>query len=185
MTILEIRWHGRGGHGAITAAQLLAEAAYLFENKYSTASPSFGAERRGAPIMASTRISDNVIYRRSQIINPDVVVVLDETLLNDVNVVEGLKPNGIVIINSKKSPKEFDLGPFKVYTIDITSIAEDLKLHSAGYLVLNTPVLGAVVKILDITSLDNIKKIIQHKFPHDKGLNALAAERTYAITNLE
>lgn len=184
--MIEIRWHGRGGQGAITAAQLLAEAAYIYEGKYPTASPSFGAERRGAPIMASTRISDEKIYRRSQIINPDVVIVLDDTLLRTVDVTAGLKENGIIIINSKKNSDDLGLkNSFNTYTIDVTSIAEELNLYAAGSLVLNTPILGAIVKILKITSLENIKKVISEKFPNDDGVNALAAEKTYQITEVE
>ncbi|MHA1231069.1 MAG: 2-oxoacid:acceptor oxidoreductase family protein [Candidatus Helarchaeota archaeon] len=185
MSLLEIRWHGRGGQGAITAAQILAEAVYIFEGKYATASPSFGAERRGAPIMASTRISDGVIYRRSQIIKPDVVIVLDETLLNAVDITSGLKDNGIIIINSKRSPKELKLDKFKTYSVDVTSIAEELNLYAAGSLVLNTPILGAIVKVLKITSLENIKKVISKKFPNDGGVNALAAEKTYELTKVD
>ncbi|MHA1268186.1 MAG: 2-oxoacid:acceptor oxidoreductase family protein [Candidatus Helarchaeota archaeon] len=182
--MIEIRWHGRGGQGAITAAQLLAEASYIYDNKYATASPSFGAERRGAPVIASTRISDNVIYRRSQIINPDVVIVLDDTLLNSVDVTAGLKKDGIIIINSRKNAKELGLESFKVYTIDITSTAEELNLYASGSLVLNTPILGAVIKILKITNLENIKKIISNKFPKDNGINALAAEKIYNKTEV-
>ena len=183
--MIEIRWHGRGGQGAITAAQLLAEAVYIYEKKYPTASPSFGAERRGAPIIASTRISDKKIYRRSQIITPDIVIVLDDTLLNSVDVKAGLKKNGIIIINSKNSAAELGLNSFKVYCIDITSIAEELNLYAAGSLVLNTPILGAIIKIIKITSLDNIKEVISKKFPNDNGVNALAAEKTYQITKVE
>ena len=185
MVLLEIRWHGRGGQGAITAAQILAEAAYLYEGKYATASPSFGAERRGAPIMASTRISDNKIYRRSQIINPDVVIVLDNTLINSADVTSGLKKEGIIIINSKKDKGSLGFNSLKVYTIDVTSIAEGLNLYFSGSLVLNTPILGAIIKILKITTLDNIKKLISAKFPSDGGINALAAEKTYKQTKLE
>ncbi|MBD3229866.1 MAG: pyruvate ferredoxin oxidoreductase [Candidatus Lokiarchaeota archaeon] len=182
--LIEIRWHGRGGQGAITAAQLLAEAAYT-EGKYPMASPSFGAERRGAPIMASTRISDGKIYRRSQIKNPDIVIVLDDTLLDSANVTDGLEDDGIIIINSKKTPKELGLNAYKVYSVDVTSIAEELNLYSAGSLVLNTPILGAIIKVLKITSLENIKKIISKKFPNDNGINALAAEKTYEITEVD
>jgi len=107
--LIEVRWHGRGGQGAVTAAQILAEAAYLEGYKGVQAFPYFGAERRGAPIMAFTRMSDEEIRIRSQIYNPDFVVVLDSTLLGLIRVDEGLKEGGIIIVNSSKEPYELSL----------------------------------------------------------------------------
>ncbi len=186
--LYEIRWHGRGGQGAITAAQILAEAAYYHHDLYITASPSFGAERRGAPITASTRISDEKIQLRSQIVNPDIVIVLDESLLKDVDVTAGLKPGGLIILNSSKNPNEINLkGNFRVVTADATSVALDLKLRAAGLLVLNTPILGAVVKALDLgITLEDVQDVIKRHFPGPKGeKNAEAAKKTYVITKLE
>ncbi len=186
--LYEIRWHGRGGQGAITAAQILAEAAYYHHNLFITASPSFGAERRGAPITASTRISDEKIRLRSQIVHPDLVVVLDETLLRDEDVTAGLKEGGIIIINTPKRPGKLGINTkFKVITADATRVALELELKSAGLLVLNTPILGAVVRATTIgVTLADIQDIIKQHFrgsPGDK--NAEAAARTYDITLLE
>lgn len=184
----EIRWHGRGGQGAITAAQILGEAAYYYHKLYITASPSFGAERRGAPVTASTRISDEKIQLRSQIVHPDIVVVLDETLLRDVDVTAGLKNGGLIIVNSAKKPQELKLkGAFKVATADATSVATELNLRAAGLLVLNTPILGAVVKAADLgIALDSVQKIIKRHFPGLNGdRNAEAAKLTYDITILD
>jgi len=186
--LYEIRWHGRGGQGAITAAQILAEAAYYYNDLYITASPSFGAERRGAPITASTRISDEKIRLRSQIINPDLVVVLDETLLKDVDVTAGLKPGGSIIINSPKRPNEINLkGNFRVVTADATKVALELDLRAAGLLVLNTPILGAVVRATDFDiALEHVQAIIKKHFPGPLGeKNAEAAKRTFEITQLQ
>lgn len=182
----EIRWHGRGGQGAITAAEILAEAAFQYNNKWVTVSPSFGAERRGAPITASSRIADEKIRLRSQITTPDIVVVLDETLLSDVDVTVGLKKGGKIILNTPKEPNEVNLkGDFKIITADATSVAIKLDLKAAGLLVLNTPILGAVVKGTNIVSLKAVQDIIKKIFPGKNGeLNAEAAQLTYEITIL-
>jgi 2-oxoacid:acceptor oxidoreductase gamma subunit (pyruvate/2-ketoisovalerate family) len=186
--LYEIRWHGRGGQGAITAAQILAEAAYYHHDLYITASPSFGAERRGAPITASTRIADEKIRLRSQITSPDIVIILDETLLKDVDVTAGLKPGGLIILNTSKTPSEVSLkGEFRIVTADATKVALDLDLRAAGLLVTNTTILGAVVKATDIgITLEDVQDVIKQHFPGKIGeKNAEAAKRTYDITIVE
>ncbi|HIP35033.1 MAG TPA: pyruvate ferredoxin oxidoreductase, partial [Methanothermococcus okinawensis] len=105
--MIEIRFHGRGGQGAVTAAKILAKAAF-YDGKYSQGFPFFGVERRGAPVMAFTRIDHKKIIVRSQVYNPDYVVVQDATLLDTVNVVEGLKKDGIVIVNTTKDDLDLD-----------------------------------------------------------------------------
>ena len=123
---------------------------------------------------------------RSQIVNPDIVIVLDETLLKDVDVTAGIKPGGLVIINSPKSPEELSLkGNFRVISADATKVAIDLDLRAAGLLVTNTTILGAVVKATDLgISLDDIQDIIKRHFPGPIGeKNAEAAKKTYDITN--
>jgi 2-oxoacid:acceptor oxidoreductase gamma subunit (pyruvate/2-ketoisovalerate family) len=186
--LYEIRWHGRGGQGAITAAQIIAEAAY-YHGMYITASPSFGAERRGAPITASTRISDEKIRLRSPIVNPDIVVVLDETLLRDVDVTAGLKKDGILIVNSPKHPKDLKLkrNDIKVATADATKVALDLDLRSAGLLVMNTTILGAVVRATQMgLSLEDVLNTIKKHFSGANGeRNAEGAKRTFDITICE
>jgi len=181
--LIEIRWHGRGGQGAITAAQILAEAASVYEDKWVTASPSFGAERRGAPVTASTRISNSKIKIRSQIVNPDIVIVLDPTLLKDVDITAGLKDGGIIVVNSPKSPSELNLDKkFKVFTADCTHLALKLQLLAAGQVILNTPILGALIKAKELVKLESIKKVIQERFVGDDGKNSQAAEMSYQIT---
>ena len=185
-TMYEIRWHGRGGQGAITAAEILAEAAYYYEEKWKwvAVSPTFGAERRGAPIIASSRIADEKIKVRSAIISPDIVVVLDDTLLEVAGVTMGLKSKGNIIINSPKKPDEINLeGDFQIITADATGVALELNLKSAGLVVTNTPILGAVAKGTDIVTLEAVQKVIKKRFPGEKGdLNAKAAKLTYDRT---
>ncbi len=138
--IIEVRWHGRGGQGAVTAAELLAKAAYIDGYKDVQAFPFFGAERRGAPVTAFTRISSKKIHLRSQIYNPDVVVVLDPSLLGMVNVLEGLRNGGMLVVNISKQPEELlEMGippKYKIATVDATKIALDLGLKVAGIPVL-------------------------------------------------
>jgi len=154
--MIEIRFHGRGGQGAVTAARLLAEAAFL-EGKYSQAFPSFGAERRGAPILAFTRINNKPIRIRTQVYEPNHVVVLDPTLIEAVNVASGLKRGGVVVINSRE-PHKFTGA--KVASIDATSIA----IENLGVPITNTVMLGALVKMTKIVSLDSIVKAVQNTF---------------------
>ncbi|MEM4575961.1 MAG: 2-oxoacid:acceptor oxidoreductase family protein [Candidatus Nezhaarchaeales archaeon] len=174
---VEIRWHGRGGQGAVTAAEIIASAA-IIEGKWAQAFPSFGAERRGAPVQAYTRINDKPIYNRSFIYEPDVVVVLDESLLNvggRDDVMAGLKPNGMLIVNINQKPYEVAkrLGfNGKVVTVDATSIAIEI----IGAPIVNTSMVGAVVKAIDTVSLDNVVKVLEKRFPP-----ALAAKNFKAM----
>jgi pyruvate ferredoxin oxidoreductase gamma subunit len=167
--MLEIRWHSRGGQGGVTASKLLAQAAFL-EGKYSTAFPVYGAERRGAPIMSFTRISDDDIKVSSQIYNPDIVVVLDDTILDLVNVTEGLKPGGLLVVNTSHQEK-IPKGNFRVATVNVTDIALNLGLTLSGAPILNTPILGALAK-LGIVKLDSAVAAIKETFNDEKNVNA-------------
>jgi pyruvate ferredoxin oxidoreductase gamma subunit len=154
--MIEVRFHGRGGQGAVTAARLLAEAAFL-EGKYSQAFPSFGAERRGAPVVAFTRINNKPIRIRTQVYEPNHVVVLDPTLIEAVNVASGLKRGGTMVINFKEHRKFHDA---KVAFVDATSTA----IETLGVPITNTVMLGAFVKVTKIVSLDSIIKAVQNTF---------------------
>ncbi|XRO75549.1 pyruvate ferredoxin oxidoreductase subunit gamma [Methanocaldococcus sp. 28A] len=170
--MIEIRFHGRGGQGAVTAAQILAKAAF-YDGKFCQAFPFFGVERRGAPVMAFTRIDNKKIRLRSQIYNPDYVVVQDATLLESINVVEGLKENGAVIINTVKD--DLNLG-FKTYTIDATGIALDV----LGIPIVNTAMVGAFAGATKLVTLESVKKAILDTFKGKLGeKNAKAAEVAY------
>ncbi len=163
MALTEVVWHGRGGQGAKTAGYILAEAA-MGEGKQIQAFPEYGAERRGAPIKSYVRISDEAIRLRCAITDPQVVVVLDATLLDSVDVTEGLAEGGVVIVNTNESPAEvrdkLDGGGFKVYAVDATSIA----MATIKRPIPNTPMLGALAKTTDILSLEGAKEAVAKKF---------------------
>jgi 2-oxoisovalerate ferredoxin oxidoreductase gamma subunit len=155
--MIEIRFHGRGGQGAVTAARLLAEAAFN-EGKYCQAFPSFGAERRGAPVLAFTRIDNKQIRIRTLVYEPNYVVVLDPTLLEVINVAAGLKKGGIIVVNAKEVPEE--LKAAKVATVDATAIA----LEFLGSPITNTAMLGAFAKATKLVSLNSVVKVIEGYF---------------------
>lgn len=172
--VIKIRFHGRGGQGVVTASRLVAEAA-LKEGKKVQSFPAFGAERKGAPIKAFTKISDEPILNRSQIYNPNIVVVLDPTLLKVENVTEGLEKDGTIIINIEKNPdqlkSELKLNN-KVATINATKIA----LETLGTAITNTPILGALAKVTGIVSLDAIIEVTKERFKQglvEKNINAI------------
>lgn len=159
--MLEIRFHGRGGQGAVVASRLLAEAAFL-EGNFVQAFPTFGLERRGAPVMAFTRIQDSQIRNHSQIYTPDTVVVLDASLLNLVNVCEGLKVSGIIIVNSALSPDEFPcLKEVEAATVSASAIAMKHGLGSRTYPIVNTAILGAVARITRYVAIESVIRAIK------------------------
>ena len=165
--LVEIRWHGRGGQGAKTASLLLADAAFN-TGKYIQGFPEYGPERMGAPITAYNRISDERIKIHSNIYEPDYVVVVDDTLLECVDVTNGLKEEGAIVINTTKTPEE--VKPLlkgykgKVCTIDAKTIA----LETIGKNIPNTPMLAAIVKVSGVMEeqafLDDMVESFKHKF---------------------
>ncbi|MFH1502934.1 MAG: 2-oxoacid:acceptor oxidoreductase family protein [Candidatus Eisenbacteria bacterium] len=163
--ILEVRWHARGGQGAKTASLLLAQAASM-EGKYSQGFPDYGPERMGAPMRGFTRISDNPIKVHCAIYSPQIVVVLDDTLLRAVDVVDGTPEDGVLIVNTKKTAaqvrEELKLTGRKVYVVDATGIAID----EIGRPIPNAPMLGALIKATGILSLDTVISEIKGKFSH-------------------
>ncbi len=165
--ILEVRWHGRGGQGAWTASELLARAA-IAEGKFIQSFPEFGPERMGAPVTAFTRISTEPIKIHCAVYNPDVVAVLDPTLLKTVRVADGLSEDGgSIIINSKEAPSEMRkaLGTEKgkVWTVQATEIS----MKILGMPITNTAMLGAVAKVTGIVGLETIDKMIKGRFKPD------------------
>jgi 2-oxoacid:acceptor oxidoreductase gamma subunit (pyruvate/2-ketoisovalerate family) len=183
----EIRWHGRGGQGAITAAKILAEAAYIKGYRGVTAAPSFGAERRGVPVSALTRISSEPVRVISQVEKPNVVVVLDQTLLKHQEVTSGLGRKGWLVVNSWQHPKELDIrGDFNIATADATKVCRELGLTVAGFTVANTAILGAFVRATEMIDMASIEKVIREKFSNDAvDVNLAAIMKTYKITKLE
>jgi len=161
--LIEIRWHGRGGQGVVTAGKLLAETA-LEAGRYFQAFPDYGPERSGAPIRAFTRLSDAPIHIHSQIEQPDVVVVLDDSLLGVVNVTQGLKKEGLLIVNTPRTPAEIrsqlDFAGGRVVTVDATRIA----LEELGREITGGPMLGAFVRATGLFSLDEVIEQTRRRF---------------------
>jgi len=182
---IEIRWHGRGGQGAVTAAKIVADSA-VYDGKFVQAFPEFGAERQGAPVRSFNRISTEPIYTHSQVENPDVVIVLDPTLIESINVCDGLPDDGVLIVNTSDTPqnirKKCGLAKGKVYTVPAT----DISLRELKRNIPNTPLVAALVKVTGILKLDavidNFRKKYSHKFRPEiieaniKAMQAAASE---------
>lgn len=175
----EVIWHGRGGQGVVVAAQMLAEAAYFQDFKGVTASPTFGPERRGAPLTASTRISSDPIRTFSQIQMADITVVLDESLLKVVDILGRVKKGGLVIVNTPLPLESLHLeGDFDVAVVDAVCIALKHHVTKEGAPVVNTPVLGALAKVSGLVSLENIEKALKHKLSREHVARNVAAAKT-------
>lgn len=163
--IYEIRWHGRGGQGAISSANILADAAYRAGFKGVTSAPTFGAERRGAPVTASTRLSTAPLRIFSQVDSPDIVVVLDDSLLVVGKATTGIRPGGIIIVNSPLAPEELGLeGDFSVATADANAVAHEVSLIVSGAAMVNTAMLGAVAHATGLVSLRDIEIALGNAF---------------------
>lgn len=160
--MVEIRWHGRGGQGVVTASELLAEAA-LLEGKFFQALPEFGAERSGAPIRAYTRLGSEPIHIHYAIAEPDVLIILDPTLLATPGLTQGLKPEGLILANTTASPEQvrslLDAAAGTVYTLDASAIAQ----RAIGRPIPNIPMLGALLTLLPLVALSSIRESIQRR----------------------
>jgi 2-oxoacid:acceptor oxidoreductase gamma subunit (pyruvate/2-ketoisovalerate family) len=177
--------HGRGGQGAAKASYMLGEAIFR-EGKEVQAFPMFGVERRGAPVQAFVRVDDKPIYVRSMVYNPDYVVVLDPTLIQAANVTEGIKPGGLLIINSDLSVDDYDFeGDFDVTTVDGTEIAVEFKLGTRVAPIVNTVMMGAFARAYGELSVENLRETIIENImglglPEKVAMrNADAAEKAY------
>lgn len=176
--IYKIRWHGRGGAGVVTAARLLGASAALYEGLHAQSFPAFGPERRGAPVQAFTKIASQPIRDRSQIYDPDYVVVLDASLLATVNVLQGLKAGGTVIVNTQASPESLGLPEdFQVITVDATGIA----LEYLGVPIVNTAMLGAFCAGTGLVDIKSAAKVILEEFGPKGDRNVQAAQAAYRL----
>ncbi|HOZ45032.1 MAG TPA: 2-oxoacid:acceptor oxidoreductase family protein [Candidatus Hydrogenedentes bacterium] len=182
----EIRWHGRGGQGAITSAKYLAEAAFLNGFRGVTSQPSFGAERRGAPVTASTRLSTEPLRMFSLVESPDLVVVLDETLLECAAPTGGLQNGGWIVVNSARDPEALGLeGGFRVATADAKGVSREVGLRVAGVAMVNTAMLGAVARATGLVDLEHIRLTLERHFPAPVAAkNFDAARITYDRTRV-
>ncbi|MBC7120194.1 MAG: 2-oxoacid:acceptor oxidoreductase family protein [Candidatus Methanosuratus sp.] len=180
--MLEIRWHGRGGQGAVTAAEILATGV-INEGKYAQAFAAFGPERRGAPVLAFTRISDSEILTRCQIYEPDIIVILDKNLCTMEGVGDGLKKGGTVVLNTNQKAEDFlymfkNAGKFA--TIDATEIA----LRELGTPITNTSILGALVRATGVVRLETLEEVMKQRFGQYAEKNISAVRSAFKETAL-
>jgi 2-oxoisovalerate ferredoxin oxidoreductase gamma subunit len=179
--MIEVRFHGRGGQGAVIGANILAEAA-MREGKYVQAFPLFGAERRGAAVQAFLRVDDKYIYVKDIVEKPDHVIVLDAGLIKTkaAQVDKGLKAGGWIFINSHEAPEAFNFPPeFSVATVDASAIALRHGLGTAQAPIVNTAILGGFIKLLDLVSLDALLHAVEVEVPVKKEANVAAAKEAY------
>jgi 2-oxoacid:acceptor oxidoreductase gamma subunit (pyruvate/2-ketoisovalerate family) len=176
----EVIWHGRGGQGVVIAAQILAESAYLQGFKGVTSAPTFGPERRGAPLTASTRISDAPIRTFSQIEKADIAVVLDPSLFGVVDILGSLKPKGLLLINTPQKADQVDVGAkgcIRIATADAAAIAIRFHLLKEGTPMVNTPMLGVLSKASGLVSLGHLEEGLKWKLSGTAAATNIAALR--------
>ena len=159
--VIQIRWHGRGGQGAITAAKIVANAAFSSGYKGVVMVPTFGTERRGAPVLTSLKLSREKIYDLSPIAEPDMVIVLDHSLIEEVDVTNGLKSGGLVVINTPRSPSDYNFQNCQVATADINNIAAEAGLPQG---IVNTGIIGAFAKASGLLQKDALVHAIEQEF---------------------
>ncbi|MGD1153296.1 MAG: 2-oxoacid:acceptor oxidoreductase family protein [Syntrophales bacterium] len=175
----EIRFHGRGGQGAVVASTVLASA-FFKEKKFVQAFPNFGAERRGAPVVAFTRVSDHEIRERFGIYEPDCLIILDSSLTRKKGIAQGLKEGHWIIINSDKRPEDYlFLGSYRVATLDANTIAQKYHLGSASVPIVNTTILGAFSKVTGEVAIESIMDAVRENVPSHPENNAKAAHEAY------
>ena len=176
--LIEIRWHGRGGQGAVTSAELIALAA-IGEGKYAQAMPSFGPERRGAPVLAFNRVSNvDPIRTRAPVSEPDIVVVLDHGLMYIADVTSGLKQGGVLVLNSPKSLNDIKSefrGDWKLAIVNGTAIARE----TLGVPIVNTTMIGALVKVSEVIKLGSLEEPIEERFGARAKNNIKACQKAY------
>jgi 2-oxoacid:acceptor oxidoreductase gamma subunit (pyruvate/2-ketoisovalerate family) len=178
--IIQIRWHGRGGQGAITAAKVVAEAAFRSGYGGVVMAPTFGTERRGAPVTTSLKISRNKIYDLSPITTPDIVVVLDHMILHEVDVTSGLRPGGWIIMNSPRPAEEHAFPGYRTAVANATRLGVEAGLRKG---VVNTGIIGALGRASGLVGIDMLAETIAAEFAgrHPEA-NALAARLVYDAT---
>lgn len=179
----EIRFHGRGGQGSVIGSEILAQA-FFIEGKFVQAFPAFGVERRGAPVAAFCRMDSQPINLRNQIYRPDHVVILEDSLLDTIPVMEGLKIGGTLLINSPRSPEVFR-GRFdkqyQAFWIDAGSIALACRLGSISNPIVNTAILGAFSKATGLVDIEAVVQAIEAYLPAKKTNNQRAARDAYKL----
>jgi pyruvate ferredoxin oxidoreductase gamma subunit len=176
--MIEIRIHGRGGQGNVAAAELLSIAAFQ-DGKFAQAFPSFGAERVGAPVQAFVRIDDKKVRTREDVLHPDYIIVQDYSLMENVPVLDGLKPDGLLLVNSEKPPEDLKL---KTTATVKTIAATEIAIEIIGRPIPNAIMIGAFCSITGLVSLGAVQEAIMARFPGKVGENNVAAlERAHEI----
>jgi len=177
--VLEIRIHGRGGQGAVIASKVLAKAFFL-EGHFVQAFPAFGVERRGAPVMAFIRIDNAPVRLRCNVYNPEHLIVLDQTLTETVDITEGFKDTGWILLNTTKTPDHFDYArKYKVAAVDANAIANRHHLGSRATPIVNTAILGAFARCTGLVKLESVVKAIANSVPINAESNQEAAADAY------
>ncbi|OGP82323.1 MAG: ketoisovalerate oxidoreductase [Deltaproteobacteria bacterium RBG_16_54_11] len=178
--MIEIRWHGRGGQGTVTAAKIVANAAFRSGYRGVVMTPTIGTERRGVPVFTSLKISKNKIYDLSPIEKPDMLVVLDHVLLEENGVVNGLKPGGLIVINTPKPPDAYDFPGMKVAVADVTSLASQTGLKPG---IVNSGIIGAFARAGDLLTIETLVDAIKEEFKDMRpNENVKAAKLVYEKT---
>jgi 2-oxoacid:acceptor oxidoreductase gamma subunit (pyruvate/2-ketoisovalerate family) len=181
-TVLEIRIHGRGGQGAVIASKVLAKA-FFHEGHFVQAFPAFGVERRGAPVAAFIRIDDAPVRLRCNVYNPDHLIVLDQTLTETVDITEGFKNAGWILLNSSKPPDSFDYArKYKVASVDANAIANRHHLGSRSTPIVNTAILGAFARCTGLVKVESVVEAIAASVPINPADNQEAATDAYDET---
>jgi pyruvate ferredoxin oxidoreductase gamma subunit len=172
-SVVEIRFHGRGGQGVVTAAELLSTAAFT-QGRHAQALPSFGSERTGAPVVAFCRISDRLIRSHDPVTAPDIVVVQDPTMLRLPGILDGLRMDGLLLVNSTRAPEDLDVAGHLVRVVTLP--ATEFARARLGRALPNTALLGALAGLVDVVSLTSVQGAIRARFKGDTGeLNAALA----------
>lgn len=184
--MLEIRIHGRGGQGAVVASKILATA-LAREGNFAQSIPEFGVERRGAPVVAFLRVDKEKVWLRSRIYKPDHLVVLDPTLIGAIDITEGLKPGGWIVINSDRAPEDFDefTKEYKVATVDASEIAVKHGVGSKTAPIVNTSILGALNRVLNLVKQETLLQAIRELSPLKPDANAEAAQEAYLSVRMQ
>lgn len=180
--MIEVRFHGRGGQGAVTAAELLAQAA-ISTGMYAQGFPNFGAERRGAPVTAFLRVSDSPIYLRERIDSPDVVVVLDPTLIDMVDVTDGLPPGKMVVVNTATAQPNLSERIASCYSLGLVN-ASRIATETLGVPITNTAIIGALIKAIGLVPLESLDEPVKKRFGRLAEKNLLSMRKAFDETHV-
>jgi 2-oxoacid:acceptor oxidoreductase gamma subunit (pyruvate/2-ketoisovalerate family) len=181
--MIEIRWHGRGGQGAITAAKIFATAAFRSGYTGVVMAPTFGTERRGAPVFTSLKLAKEKIYDISPIETPDIVVVLDHLLLTEADVTGGLKPGGLIVLNTPKPAASYSFNGWRLASADVTALSVDAGLPHGR---VNSGIIGSLCKAFDVVPFETVIEEIEAEFKTKKPqANSQAAKLAYENTVMD